>query len=160
MTLQVIPVTGIGEIRRAADLAQLICDAADLRGLHLHAQRQLALLLAYYGFDPAGPLCEAELQAWAVPPVYAATRDRSLLGSMNQFKDMAWHHFAYVDRSLPEAASRQWEGLFRHPDLARSRKRHDYSAWQRPVDLVSRRSLNERIRDDVLHEARIFYAAA
>lgn len=31
MTLQVIPVTGIGEIRRAADLAQLICDAADLR---------------------------------------------------------------------------------------------------------------------------------
>lgn len=31
---------------------------------------------------------------------------------------------------------------------------------QRPVDLVSRRSLNERIRDDVLHEARIFHGAA
>lgn len=31
MTLQVIPVTGIGEIGRAADLAQLICDAAELR---------------------------------------------------------------------------------------------------------------------------------
>jgi hypothetical protein len=87
------------------------CRAADLRGLHLHARRQLALLLMHYGFDPTGPLCEAELQAWAEPPVYAATRD--LLGSMNQFKDMAWHHFVSVDRSLPEAASQQWEGFFR-----------------------------------------------
>lgn len=115
--------------------------AADLRGLHLHARRQLALLLMHYGFDPASPMCEAELQAWAEPPVYAATRDRSLLGSMNQFKEMAWHHFAYVDRSLPEAASRQWEGLFRHPELARTRKRYDYTAWQRPIDLVAARLL-------------------
>lgn len=29
----------------------------------------------------------------------------------------------------------------------------------RPVDLVSRRSLNARIRDQVLQEARPFYAA-
>jgi uncharacterized protein len=29
----------------------------------------------------------------------------------------------------------------------------------RPVDLVSRRALNERLRDDVLAEARLLYAA-
>jgi hypothetical protein len=115
--------------------------AADLRGLHLHARRQLALLLMHYGFDPTGPLSEAELQAWAEPPVYAATRDRSLLGSMNQFKDMAWHHFVSVDRSLPEAAAQQWEGFFRHPSLAVPGRRYDNSAWQRPLDLVAARLL-------------------
>lgn len=115
--------------------------AADLRMLHAHARRQLALLLMHYGIDPSGPLCEAELQAWAVVPEYAATRDRSLLGSLNQFKEMAWHHFAHVDRSLPEAAARQWEGLFRHPSLAKAGKRYDYTAWQRPLDLVAARLL-------------------
>ena len=110
--------------------------AADLRALHVHARDQFCNLLLHYGFDPDSPLCATELSAWDAAPTYAATADRSLLGSMNRFKDDAWHHFAYVNRSLPDAAAGQWEGLFRHPDLARTRKRYDYSAWQRPVDLV------------------------
>ena len=113
--------------------------AADLRMLHVHARDQFLKLLLHYGFDPDSPLCAAELSAWDEVPTYAATRDRSLLGSMNRFKDDAWDHFAYVDRSLPEAAARQWEGLFRHPGLARTRKRYDYSAWHRPLDLVAAR---------------------
>src|SRR5690606_26250670 len=107
--------------------------------LHVHARDQFLKLLLHYGFDPDSPLCAAELSAWDEVPTYAATRDRSLLGSMNRFKDDAWDHFAYVDRSLPEAAARQWEGLFRHPGLARTRKRYDYSAWHRPLDLVAAR---------------------
>ena len=61
--------------------------AADLRMLHVHARDQFRKLLLHYGFDPDSPLCAAELSAWDEAPTYAATRDRSLLGSMNGFKD-------------------------------------------------------------------------
>src|SRR5690606_18082623 len=115
--------------------------AADLRSLHVHAGQQFSKLLLHYGFDPGSPLCAAELAGWNAAPVFAATADRSLLGSMNGFKDDAWHHFAYTNRSLPEAAARQWEGLFRHPSLARAGKRYDYTAWQRPLELVAARLL-------------------
>lgn len=115
--------------------------AAPLRELHVHAGQQLFKLLDYFDFDPASPLCAAELQAWAAPPAYAATRDRSLLGSMNGFKDNAWHHFAYVNRSLPDAAARQWDGFFRHPSLAVPGRRYDSSAGQRPLKLVAARLL-------------------
>ena len=115
--------------------------AADLRMLHVHARDQFRKLLLHYGFDPEGPLCAPELSAWDEAPTYAATRDRSLLGSMNGFKDNAWYHFAYVNRSLPDAAARQWEGFFRHPSTARAGKRYDYTAWQRPLDLVAARLL-------------------
>lgn len=115
--------------------------AAELRKLHIHAGQQFLKLLLHYAFDPGSPLCAAELSGWEAPPVYAATADRSLLGSMNRFKDDAWHHFAYVNRSLPEAAARRWEGLFRHPSMAGAGKRYNYSAWQRPLDLVAARLL-------------------
>ncbi len=115
--------------------------ADDLRALHIHAGQQFFKLLLHYGFDLDKPLCSAELQAWESPPVYAATRDRSLLGSMNQFKDMAWHHFAYRNRSLPEAAAGQWEGLFRHPSMVTDGSRYNHRAWQTPLDLLQARLL-------------------
>ena len=72
--------------------------------------------------------------------MYAATADRSLLASMNRFKDDAWHHLAYRNRSLPEAAAGQWEGLFTHPSLvSEGRGRHHHSAWRQPLDLVRAR---------------------
>lgn len=109
--------------------------ADDLRALHIHAGQQFLKLL-HYGFELDNPLCSAERLAWGSPPVYAATRDRSLLGSMNQFKDMAWHHFAYRNRSLPEAAAGQWEGLFRHPSMVTDGSRYSRRAWQTPLNLL------------------------
>lgn len=111
--------------------------AAELRRLHTHARDQLALLFAHYGIG--GALADAELLAWAAPPYYAATRDRSLLGSLRRFKDDAWHRFAYGDRTLPMAAGDQWQGLFRHPDFVKAGERYGYKHWQRPLDLVRTR---------------------
>lgn len=110
---------------------------ADLRDLHVHAGQQLFKLFAHYGFDLDAPRVGAELRAWDAPPTYANTRDRSLLGSMNRFKDEAWHHFAQINRSLPEAAARQWDGLFKHPALGRN-KRFSME-YHRPLDLVQAR---------------------
>lgn len=116
--------------------------AAELRNLHIHAGQQLFKLFMHYRFDlNEYPLAGAEILAWQQPPVYANTRDRSLLGSMNQFKDTAWLHFAHDNRSLPEAASRQWEGLFRHPSFAAPGRRYGYEDWKRPLDLVHARFL-------------------
>jgi hypothetical protein len=96
-------------------------------------------LLAHFGFDPAQPRVLAELQAWEAPPQYARTLDRSLLGSLRRVKDEAWHHFAYQNRSLPEAAARQWDGLFTHPSLPRH-PRIRSNTWP-PVELVQMRLL-------------------
>jgi hypothetical protein len=111
--------------------------AAELRKLHTHARDQLVLLFAHYGIG--GVLADAELLAWTIPPHYAATRDRSLLGSLRRFKDDTWHRFAYADRTLPMAAGDQWQGLFRHPDFVRAGERYGYRHWQRPLDLVRTR---------------------
>lgn len=108
--------------------------AAELRRLHVHARDQLTLLFSHYGIG--GALADAELLAWTMPPHYAATRDRSLLGSLRQFKDAAWHRFAYGGRALPMAAGDQWLGLFRHPSLVKPGERYGYQHWQRPLDLV------------------------
>ena len=114
--------------------------AADLRMLHVHAGQQFFKLLLHYGFDPESPACAAELLAWESAPVYAATADRSLLASMNRFKDDACHYFAYVDRSLPEAAASQWEELFTHPSFVQEgRARQHRSAWRQPLELVRAR---------------------
>jgi hypothetical protein len=67
------------------------------------------------------------------------TADRSVLGSLNQFKRAAWLHFAYVNRSLPEAAARQWEGLYRHPSFAKPGRKYGYDDWVRPLNLVVQR---------------------
>lgn len=108
--------------------------AAELRRLHVHARDQLTLLFAHYGIG--GELADAELLAWTKPLHYAATRDRSLLGSLRQFKDAAWHRFAYGGRALPMAAGDQWLGLFRHPSLVKPGERYGYQHWQQPLDLV------------------------
>lgn len=113
--------------------------AADLRDLHAHAGQQLFRLFAHYGFDLNVPQVGAELRAWDTSPTCANSRDRSLLGSLNRFKDEAWHHFAHFNRSLPEAAARQWEGLFKHPALGRN-IRHGME-YHRPLDLVRVRLL-------------------
>jgi hypothetical protein len=118
--------------------------AADLRNLHLLAGQQLFKLFMRFGFDlNAHPLAGDEIRDWAEPPVVANTRDRSLLGTLNRYRFDAWHHFAYANRSLPEAAASFWDGLFRHPSLAAPGKRYGYDAWHRPLDLVRSRLLQE-----------------
>ena len=112
-----------------------------LRSLHVHAGQQFAKLLEHYGIDPAFPKCIAELKAWDSVPNFANTRDRSLLGSLNQFKELAWSHFAHTNRSLPEAAATQWEGFFRHPSMVKPGKRYGHDTWRPPLELVAERLL-------------------
>ncbi|MFC4251424.1 DUF6933 domain-containing protein [Sinimarinibacterium flocculans] len=117
--------------------------AESLRQLNHYAGEQLFKLFMHYGFDlNEHPLAGDEIRAWEAPPVFANTRDRSLLGSLNRFKDEAWIHFAHRNRSLPEAAAGQWEGLFRHPSFARPGRRYGYQDWQKPLDLVRARLLS------------------
>jgi hypothetical protein len=114
--------------------------AESLRQLNHYAGEQLFKLFMYYGFDlNEHPLVGAEIRAWEHQPVFANTRDRSLLGSLNRFKDEAWIHFAHNNRSLPEAAAGQWEGFFRHPSFAQPGRRYGYQDWQKPLDLVCAR---------------------
>ncbi|WP_146908541.1 DUF6933 domain-containing protein [Arenimonas daejeonensis] len=110
--------------------------AADLRDLHIHAGQQMFKVLVHYGFDLDQPRVAAELSAWNDPPAFAATRDRSVLGSLRRVKDDAWHHFAYYNRSLPEAALQQWDGFYSHPSLP---KRPVFGRSWRPLELVASR---------------------
>jgi hypothetical protein len=115
-----------------------------LRALHVHAGQQFFKMLTHYGIDPnAHPRAGAELLAWDQPPVFANTRDRSLLGSMNQFKLATWHYLGRDAGALQEAAARQWDGFFRHPLLARPGDGYSTRDWQRPLDLVCARLVDE-----------------
>jgi len=112
--------------------------AAELRRLHEHAHDQIGKLFRHFGLS--GPLVDAEIAAWSAAPTYARTRDRSLLGSMRTFRDDAWRHFAYENRSLPDAAARQWEGFFRHPSLVDARfSPNHHRNWHRPLELACAR---------------------
>lgn len=113
--------------------------ASELRRLHEHAGYQFELLLRHYGLDPAWPDAAAELAAWATAPSFANTRDRSVLGSMREFKFGAWRHFALDNRGLPNAAAQQWEGFYRHPSFAKPGRTYGTHDWQRPLDLVAQR---------------------
>lgn len=115
--------------------------ASDLRALHLHAGEQMLKLFQHFGFDTGHPNVAAELAAWQGPPQYARTLDRSLLGTLNRVTFEAWHHFAHFNRSLPEAAARQWLGLFTHPALPRH-PRIRSNTW-RPIELVQARLFPE-----------------
>lgn len=108
--------------------------AESLKSLHTQAGQQFFKILLHYDFNPNWAQCSAELAAWEAPPAYANTADRSLLGSMNQFKLEAWHGFAGGNFSLPEAAASWWEGIFSHPSLPKSR--HGGGRYHRPLDLV------------------------
>ena len=115
--------------------------AKDLRKLPALAKDQLRKLFLHFDFDITQPTVAAELAAWDVPPVYARTLDRSLLGTLNRVTFEAWHHFAHFNRSLPDAAAGQWSGLFTHPSLPRH-PRIGSNTW-RPVDLVRGRLVPE-----------------
>jgi hypothetical protein len=110
-----------------------------LRKLHMNAAHQMGVLLRHYGIDTALPRPAAELAAWSTFPAIANTRDRGVQSSMNRFRDSAWHHFAHHNRSLPEAACRQWEGFYRHPSFAEPGRKYVYGDWKRPLDLAVQR---------------------
>lgn len=113
-------------------------NAAGLRVLHERALLQFGSMCGHFGID--GPLLEVELDGFAAGFSFAATRDRSLLASINQRKEAAWGRFEHVGCSLAEAALSEWEGLFKHPALGRD-ERHN-TDYHRPLDLVRRRLLS------------------
>lgn len=112
-------------------------NAAGLRVLHERALLQFGSMCGHFGIH--GPLLDAELDGFAAGFSFAATRDRSLLASINQRKEVAWTRFEYDDRSLVEAALSEWEGLFKHPGLGRN-TRHNMD-YHRPLDLLRQRLL-------------------
>ena len=110
-------------------------NAAGLRMLHERALLQFASICEH--FDLRGPGVDAELHGFDAGFTFAATRDRSLLASMNQRKEMAWLRFEHDGYSLAEAALREWEGFFKHPVLGRNT--HHNMDWHMPLDLLRQR---------------------
>jgi hypothetical protein len=115
--------------------------AAWLKKLHEHATHQFKVIFRHYGINETLPGPAAELAAWSEFPTLANTRDRSVLASMNQFKWAAWDQFAFQNRSLPDAAARQWEGFYRHPSFAQPGRKYGIQDWKRPLDLAVARLL-------------------
>lgn len=113
--------------------------AADLRDLHLHAGQQLFKLFTHFGFDMSEARVREALLAWGEPPIYANTKDRSLLGSLNRYKFESWVFIDNGGCSMLEVAIRHWKGLFRHPSLVRDGRKYGYDTWQRPLTLVRER---------------------
>lgn len=86
----------------------------------------------HFGLRGAG--VDAELHGFHAGFVWAATRDRSLLSSLNQRKYAVWLHLEHGDGTLADMAAREWVGLFKHPVLGRN-TRHNME-YHRPIDLV------------------------
>jgi len=107
-------------------------NAEGLRQLHERALRQFAAICEHVGLR--GPGVDAELHGFDAGFSVAATRDRSLLASLNQRKFGFWLALEHSDRSLPEVAAQEWEGLFKHPALGRN-TRHNME-YHRPLDLL------------------------
>lgn len=110
-------------------------DAAGLRRLHEHARSLFAAICDYHGLRDDG--VGAELRGFDGGFTCARTRDRSLLGSLNERKFGLWMALEHTLQSLPEAAARDWDGLFKHPALGRN-TRHNME-YHRPIDLVRQR---------------------
>ena len=107
-------------------------NAAGLRTLHEQALMQFASLCGYFGMD--SPLVDKEMDSFHEGFTFAATRDRSLLGSLNDRKQSAWGWFEHLDFSLVEASIREWNGFYKHPSLKTGgRYQPD---WHRPLDLL------------------------
>lgn len=106
--------------------------AADLRVLHERARQQFAEVCAHYNLASAG--VDRELNGFQAGFTFAATRDRSLISSLNQRKYTVWMHLEHSDQSLCEVAALDWDGLFQHPSLGRSP--HYNSHYHQPLDLV------------------------
>lgn len=107
-------------------------NAAGLRVLHERALLQFASLCEHFGID--GPLVDAELVGFLGGFTHGATRDRSLLSSLNQLKHGAWMGFEHNGYLLVQSAMNDWEGLFQHPSLATSASRR--SGYHVPLDLL------------------------
>lgn len=111
--------------------------AAGLRRLNEGALLQFASLCELYGLRGAG--VDAELHGFDAGFACAATRDRSLLASLNQRKFECWMAMEHADRTPASVAAHDWNGLFKHPALGRNeRHRMDY---HRPLDLLRQRLL-------------------
>ena len=110
-------------------------NAAGLRALHGNALLQFAAICEHFGLRGSG--VDAELAGLDAGFSFASTRDRSLLASLNQRKLGIWLDMEHSDRSLSEAAAKDWEGLFRHPALGRN-ARHNMD-YHEPLDLVRKR---------------------
>lgn len=112
-------------------------NAQGLRQLQERALLQFASLCEHFGIQ--GPGVEAELRGFHAGFTYGKTRDRSLLGSLNERKFGAWLQFEHHDQSLVEGALHEWTGLFRHPALGRDT--HYNMDYHQPLDLVRQRLL-------------------
>ncbi|MEO5596558.1 MAG: hypothetical protein ABIQ97_05375 [Lysobacteraceae bacterium] len=110
-------------------------NANGLRILHERALLQFGSMCGHFGIE--GPLVDAELDGFAAGFTVAATRDRSLLSTLNLRKDAAWANFEHNGDSLVEAAMQEWEGLFRIsvPGLGKHHPKH----YHRPLDLLRQR---------------------
>ncbi|MEO9080033.1 MAG: hypothetical protein ABI268_12085 [Rhodanobacter sp.] len=107
-------------------------DAAGLRRLHEKALLQFAAISEHYGVRGAG--VDAELHGFDAGFAFAATRDRSLLSSLNQRKLAVWLHLEHRDGLLVESATQEWEGFYKHVSAGRNtRHKTDY---HRPLDLL------------------------
>jgi hypothetical protein len=109
-------------------------NAADLRQLPQMAALQLTHLFQLNGLG--SPECARELNAWSSVQ-FAATRDRSLLSSLNQRKFEVWVGFEHSSEPAFKAAMRLWDGFFKHPCLPKNQRSHN--DWHRPLDLVRAR---------------------
>ena len=110
-------------------------NAEGLRRLHERALLQFAAICEHYGLR--GSAVDAELHGFDAGFTCPATRDRSLLATLNQRKFESWIDLEQSERSLAEGAALDWDGLFKHPALGRNeRYRMDY---HRPLDLVRQR---------------------
>lgn len=110
-------------------------DASGLRRFNERALLQFAFLCEHFGLH--GPGVDAELHGFDAGFAYAATRDRSMVSSLNQRKAEIWMQLEYNDLPLAEVAAREWEGLFQHPALGRDTRFN--SPYHRPLDLARQR---------------------
>lgn len=110
-------------------------NAAGLHRLQERAVLQFASICEHFGLHGAG--VDGELQGFDAGFAFARTRDRSLLGTLNERKVAAWLQFEHSGRSLAENAVQEWAGLFKHPALGRN-ARHGME-YHRPLDLVRAR---------------------
>lgn len=107
-------------------------NASGLRRLHESALLQFAGICEHFGMR--GPGVDAELDGFDAGFACAATRDRSLLGTLNASKQAIWLNCEYDDRPLIDSAAAEWNGLFKHAAVGRD-TRHN-SDYHRPLDLV------------------------
>ncbi|MFT4256026.1 MAG: hypothetical protein QM599_03585 [Pseudoxanthomonas sp.] len=110
-------------------------NAAGLRRLHEASLLQFAAICAHHGLHGDG--VDAELRGFDAGFAFAATRDRSLLASMNDRKFGFWMDLEHSDRPLPDAAARDWNGLFKHPALGRNARYN--MEYHVPLELVRQR---------------------